>query len=225
MIQEIKAKKINVLKREAANFFGMKFFVSRFSRAASQSTVKGFTLLELLVSIAIFTFITGLAIYNNNQFNSSVLLTNLAYEVGLSIRQAQFYGIVVRQTSADTNKFNSGYGVHFDTGTPSSYILFEDIDPANRIYDAGDVILETFNIQKGNKITRICVDSVCTENIIDISFIRPNPDAHIRVAGGTVDMRKAEVCVVSPPGTIRKVVVELTGQISVVPDTTNICRN
>ena len=72
---------------------------------------------------------------------------------------------------------------------------------------------ETFNIQKGNKVTKICLDGVCSFTSVDISFIRPNPDAYIWASG--VNHGKAEVCVTSPKGISRKVVVESTGQISV----------
>jgi prepilin-type N-terminal cleavage/methylation domain-containing protein len=193
----------------------------------NQAAQKGFTLVELLVSIGIFTAITTVSVLNNSRFNSSVLLTNLAYEIGLSVRQAQFYGITVRGTSADPTKFDSGYGVRFDTTSPTTFVMYEDVRPVggspNHIKDAGDLDLETFRIQKGNRISKVCVDGVCTNAIVDITFIRPNPDAYIRASNNTsISYGKAEICVESPSATRRKVVVESTGQISVTADAT-IC--
>ena len=173
----------------------------------------GFTLVELLVSVAIFTMITTTAVFNNAQFNGNVLLTNLAYEVALSVRQAQFYGITVKQSS--TNTFDAGYGINFNTATPSSYILFEDKSTPNKVYDSGEA-LETFVFRKGNYISKICLSQTTTcssATSVDISFIRPNPDAYIRSAG--VFYAKADICVSSPLGNKRKVVIESTGQISV----------
>lgn len=182
---------------------------------------KGFTLVELLVSIAIFTVITTVAVFNHATFNSSVLLTNLAYEIALSVRQAQFYGIVVRQTAAGA--FDSGYGIHFDLAQSSTnYRLFEDKPPQNHVYDSGEDV-ESFTIQKGNRISRLVVTTLSgttSKNNVDISFIRPNPDTYIRydsLAGnrGT----KLEICVSSPTGALkRKITVEETGQISVGTD-------
>ncbi len=184
---------------------------------------KGFTLVELLVSIAIFTVITSMAVYSHAQFNGSVLLTNLAYEIGLSVRQAQFYGISVRQNAS--SGFDSGYGVHFDLSTPTSYILFEDKTGGSaHIRDGSDTDLQTFTIAKGNKVSRICIDGTCGATILDLTFIRPNPDAFIAVGGVTGSYKgKAEICISSPQGSKRKVIVESTGQISVGADDTNIC--
>jgi prepilin-type N-terminal cleavage/methylation domain-containing protein len=187
---------------------------------------KGFTLIELMVSIAIFSLITTMAVFSNTQFNASVLLTNLAYEVAISIRQAQVYGVTVRKNTA--NAFDSAYGVHFDLATPASYLLYEDTN-GNRIYDTGtDIALETFNIQKGNGIRQICVtkNSVLTCNntsgsTLDVSFIRPNPEASIVFNAVTQD--KAEICVSSPQNTKRKIVVEETGQIWVSTDLGTAC--
>lgn len=173
----------------------------------------GFTLVELLVSVGIFTLITTAAVFNNAQFNGNVVLSNLAYEVALSVRQAQFYGITVKQSS--TNTFDAGYGISFNVSTPTSYLLFEDKPTPNKTYDAGEA-LETYVMRKGNFISKICLSQsgACSSYpSVDISFVRPNPEAYIRHAGSFYS--KAEICVSSPGGNKRKVVVESTGQISV----------
>ncbi len=189
---------------------------------------KGFTLVELLVSLGIFTVITTIAVVNNNQFNSSILLTNLAYEVGLSIRQAQFYGIAVRKNAADN--FNAGYGIHFDLADPRVYYLFEDKPTIDHICGPGEcelsTFVESFRLNKGNYISRICVDGSgglsCTDTggfqKVDISFVRPNPDAFITKNSVSGNYNKAEVCIASPAGTRRRVIVESTGQIAVSTD-------
>lgn len=187
---------------------------------------KGFTLVELLVSITIFSVITTMAVFSNSQFNSSVLLTNLAYEIAISVRQAQVYGVTVRKNAS--GGFDSAYGIHFDLATPSKYVLFEDKAPQDHICDSNEClqanVVEVFNIQKGNRISKICVDSTCsTSGTLDVSFVRPNPDAFIRRDGQATRYNKAEICVSSISGSKRKVVVEETGQISATQDTTNIC--
>ena len=69
----------------------------------------GFTLIELLVSIAIFIIITSVAVWNNSQFNSTILLTDLGYEIALSVRQAQVYGITVKAPASCISSSNSRY--------------------------------------------------------------------------------------------------------------------
>ena len=188
---------------------------------------KGFTLVELLVSIGIFSVITSIAVFNNAQFNSSILLTNLAYEVALSVRQAQVYGVTVKKDSEDN--FTSAYGVHFDLATPTTYFLFQDTN-YNKYYDIGDINIETFYLKKGSGITQFCVtpnDSsiACTSDgtsKLDVTFIRPTPDAWIKKDNGA-SQSKADICIVSSQGIKRKVVVENSGQISVSVDLGNAC--
>jgi type II secretory pathway pseudopilin PulG len=183
-----------------------------------KSSERAFTLVELLVSVGIFTLITTAAVFNNNQFNGNVVLSNLAYEIALSIRQAQVYGTTVKQSTQST--FDAGYGINFNlTGQsgPTTYTLFEDRPTPNREYDAGEA-LETFTIRKGNRISKICVfqpqSTDCTSvTALDISFVRPNPDAYIR-SGGT-KYTKTEICLASPLNNKRKIIVEATGQLSV----------
>lgn len=185
---------------------------------------RGFTLVELMVSIAIFSIITTVAVLNNSKFNSSVLLTNLAYEVALSVRQAQVYGVTVRKDA--TGNFNSAYGVHFEAATPTTYILFED-RARDHVYSPGvDTILETIKVEKGNSIGRVCTDGgLCGFGDLDITFERPNPDAFVRINNSSTIYHKAEICIASPQGIKRKVVVEETGQISVTIDTLGVCES
>lgn len=203
--------------------------------SAPQGVSPGFTLVELLVSIGIFTLITSVAVMNHSRFNGSIVLTNLAYEIALSVREAQFYGITVRGASTASSdpllpvRFDSGYGIHFDTASDAaSYVLFEDKEPKDRVYNAGEAI-ETYRIQKGNRIGRICIQGSCTlpgdfASVVDVTFQRPNPDSYITANGATSPRYgKAEVCVRSPNGTYRKVVIESTGQISVASDSTGMC--
>lgn len=207
----------------------MSFFFGKAHKQVKMTAKNaGFTLVELLVSIAIFAVVTSVAVVNHTDFNGSVLLTNLAYEIGLSVREAQIYGITVKGTALDATKFDSGYGMRFDMSTPTRYYLFEDRTPPDHYCDTTecgaiyDNVIETFYIQRGNRISKICVDGDCSPSILDISFVRPNPDAYIRVNG--TSFGKAEICVLSPvAGTARKVVVESTGQISVATNASPVC--
>lgn len=180
---------------------------------------------ELLVSVAIFTVITAVALFNNAQFNSSIVLTNLSYEIALSIRQAQTYGISVR-APAGSSVFQSGYGVHF-TEDSSSYILFEDKDPnltnetldSNKAYDGSNEDLRVFNITKGNYISKLCVTNNSSTNCypsVDFVFLRPDPDAIIRRAGSTTNYQSGYICVTSSTNNQhRKILINNTGQVSV----------
>ena len=80
----------------------------------------GFTLVELLITISIFVILTGVVLFSQSKFNGSILLTNLAYDTAVTLRQAQTYGINIKEfnTGSGTGQFVP-YGVHFATSSPN----------------------------------------------------------------------------------------------------------
>ncbi len=179
---------------------------------------KGFTLVELLVTITIFVILTGVVLFSQNRFNSTIFLTNLAYDVALTVRQAQTYGVNIKNfvTFSESNFTDNfiPYGVHFETSSPTSFILFADLDATtqnNKVIsdgifdgrnetlidpstcDINDGCVKRFTIQRGNRIKQLCVSDVggdedinwscSSSSVLDIVFVRPNPDALITADG------------------------------------------
>lgn len=182
---------------------------------------RAFSLIELLVSVSILTVITGIVLANNNQFNSSVLLGNAAYDIALTIREAQVYGL---STQAFAGEFQVGYGVHF--ASPTEYILFADTDPVrNRRYDAGvDQVVRQYTLGRGFTVSNLCgtrvdqsvecsLSSTALEHL-DIAFLRPNPDATI-TGSDPKAFSSAKITIQSRSGETRTISVQSTGQISV----------
>jgi len=184
----------------------------------------GFSLIELVVTIGIMIAIVSVVLVNHSAFGGNILVGALAYDVGLSVRQAQVFGLSVREFGVGTNTFDIGYGVHFDSDDPTNYQIFADLDK-NKLYDISDGIEEVFSIRKGFSIARVCGTTVAlvercsdSDNIstLDITFIRPDPDAFIRIDGdGATVYQHARIVVRSPQGNEREVTVESTGQISI----------
>jgi len=148
-------------------------------------TDKGFSLIELIVVIAIMTVITSVVLFNQNLFNSNIILENLAYEIALTVRQAQFFGINVRQTDLGGGSFEAGYGAFFDINNPTSFIFFADIDNDNK-FDNPAEIVETYNMTQNNYIKYLCADDRCDNpslsdvETLSIVFHRPDPNAVIK---------------------------------------------
>ncbi|MFA6552210.1 MAG: type II secretion system protein [Candidatus Paceibacterota bacterium] len=116
-------------------------FVKNTKRNRSLKLLSGFTIVELIVSIAIFVIMTGIILVNYGQFGQKILVTNLAYDIALSIREAQVYGMSVKESDLDANSptFSSGYGINFIGGTPTrSYVLFADKDNGG-VYGGTDI--------------------------------------------------------------------------------------
>lgn len=56
-------------------------------------TYLGFSLVEFIVVITIFSIMSSVSLFNYNEYQSRIRETNVAQDIALSIRQAQVYGI------------------------------------------------------------------------------------------------------------------------------------
>ena len=194
----------------------------RIWRHTSTSHLRGFSLIELLVVVAIFTLLSIVTIASNASFGERITLETLAYDVALSVRQAQVYGIAVQRFGSSGTDFDRGYGMHFDVSTgPSSatYELFADTLSGNGLYDDGELVAAT-TLRGGYRIVDLCVrpnggSENCDISELNILFKRPEPDAYIRSEDTSPTYELGRITIESPSGDRADVVVELSGQISV----------
>lgn len=185
--------------------------------------------MELLVVTGILTVISALILINNNRFGGAILLENLAYDVALSIREAQVYGIAVRRYG--TSNFNIGYGMHFAKASPTTYVLFADAVASNGLYDGcpdsfSCELVESTEIHRGFRIADLCATpssgggEVCGLERLDILFKRPEPDAFISangvsgVANPSALQERGRIMLESPRGDRLSVIAEVAGQIA-----------
>ena len=207
---------------------------------AIQKMKRGFTLVELIVVVAITTLISSIVVVGSSKFDGTILLTNLAYDVALSVREAQFAGLNVKVfQSGGTSTFNAGYGITFyklnaDTSTNNKdYILFADVMDGNGVEDylysgnsnGGAEFVRKYSTQKGNWIDKFC-GVVATTGVeecggstgsltfLNIVFVRPNPDATFKSSTGTA-YKAVKIYVKSPQNITKAIRIESTGQISV----------
>lgn len=201
----------------------------------------GFTMIELMVTVSIFVVVSTITLANYPKFSSNITLDNLAHAMAISIREAQVFGLSVKEFGSSVFP---GYGVSFNQAYDKSFILFADSNgdkeysrPSSPNGDAcvGDC-LEKFSIADNNEIYTLCGDlkadgvvvntiedlntpnSNCGLTSLDVSFTRPDPDASLigtSVVWGKRNYSDAEVVVVSPKGSFQIVTVWSTGQISV----------
>ncbi len=217
------------------------FFLSNFlrkeevisQRKTIPRLVSGFTLVELLVTITIFVMLTGVVLFKQNGFDNSILLSNMAYDMGLTLRQAQSFGLSTRETSSGSNKFlvGSGYGMYINktpgVGSNRNFILFADLNSDNRS-GTGCTVSDTecvqkYSINRGNFIQKICLDMACTSikqtNELSILFKRPKPDALIYWNDGTATLATssmARIVVSSSDGkATTSIIITSVGQIYV----------
>ena len=182
-------------------------------------TERGFSLPELIVTIAIISLMTAIVLFRYSSFNSGALLQSQAYEMALDLRQTQVFGLSVRSEGSSTN-FREEYGLYFDSNNSGQYIFFQDSGsavPASRASD-GSEDLNVILLDPRYRIDGICVNSGCTSiNDVSITFKRPNFDALFRSSGfaGTIDEVSVTIAPVSDSTKTRTVNITNTGQISV----------
>jgi prepilin-type N-terminal cleavage/methylation domain-containing protein len=199
----------------------------------------GFTLIEALVSLVIISVIMSTVLFNYGVFSDNLALSSSAQEVAVTIRQAQTYGLTVREVSVGGGAFDKAYGVYFNKTEPGSYYLFADSSGvANKKYDVGTGVcgsittecIEKFTLRNGVTINDVCNEATCsiTSTAMNVTFLRPNPDAKIYFtdsAGTFVDKSPVVspftgylsgwVVLRSPKGKRLNVTIESTGQVLV----------
>lgn len=142
------------------------------------TTQKGFTLIEMLMVLAIFAVLTSVVVFNYSKFRSDTILTNMAYEVALSIREAQIYGVSARGGS--TADYGDAYGIYLPVGE-NQYVLFKDTEKdavfANPAC-VGDECISTYTFQQNITISEIknCDNGQSENEGVSIVFERPNPE-------------------------------------------------
>lgn len=199
---------------------------------------KGFSLVELLVSMAIATLLMSVVIFNYSTFNDNLAISSAEQEIAIAIRQAQTFGINVRETAASSGKFDSAYGIYVDPQNSNNAIYlfvdksevpFGDGTNANHKYDAGGgcgsastECIEKISLRNGVVVSNVCDGTSCyVDKNMTVTFLRPNPDADIyfinnatgAVFSSSVSTGKIELT--SPKGKVLKVIVESTGQVVV----------
>ena len=190
----------------------------------------GFTLMELLISMAIISIITGIVLVKYNSFDSTVLLKNQAYEIALLLRESQIKSVSVVRNDADT--FSYPYGASFAPASSmyQSFLYKDSLQYPH--FDTGPTeITGSFDMGKKMQVEDVCVtDDLssgvedCTITQLDISFRRPEFSALFWAegyrSGSEADMKNilsARIHLASTNGGSNKFVVEISrlGQISV----------
>jgi len=168
---------------------------------------RGFTLIEMLVVLAIIVIITAIVITGQSAFNRTIILTDTAYNIAFSAREAQSYGLSSRKFGSVQNP---GYGLHFDRVTPGSYTFFADTahnsatpwpstcplgtagtpsqKPGDCRFTSSDGTVSTYTFSRGYTISKFCGKTgsrlYCSTDSspltsLDMVFTRPNTSTTI----------------------------------------------
>ncbi len=202
---------------------------------------KGFTLLELTVSIAIMAIILGISFSGGPSAIMRVSLADNTYKAEMLLREAQLQGSSI----ASLNNTFGGAGVYFDRSTPTRIVKFKDrsilnlnraISIGNGLYDTvpTDELDTVYAMTNGHRFGKVCVATTSpavffcngenTAHIpaitsLTVSFNRPKQTAHIYI-NNSVAVDYSTACIQfdsnkSPAnGFVKSVLVYKSGMIS-----------
>lgn len=189
----------------------------------SHKYTHGFTLAELLISISIASLLMTTVLFNYSTFTDNLAVGGAEQDVATAIKQAQTYGINVKETGTNSGQFNYAYGVYFNPASPTSYVSFVDSNNDKK-YTVGSgcgsgstECVATVLLRNGVRISNVCDSSTCYNNkSLSVTFLRPNPDAVIYLTSpDTGPLLTGKVELTSPKGKVLQVTVESTGQVAV----------
>lgn len=180
--------------------------------------------------------ITTIVLAGYNRFNSQILLTNLAYDIALVVREAQVKSLAVGAVPGGIT-FTDGFGVYFDKNTPNSFVYYYDVN-GNGKYggpkteNEGETCkenpecIEIVKLSSSYEIsdvcatvdenTEYCFSSAGNEQInhATIYFVRPEPEARFLDDNELGNYQNIHITISSPVAT-RTIYVYASGQISI----------
>ncbi len=196
--------------------------------------MRGFTLVEIIITIIILSVVVGALLPAYNNFSDTLRLRRAAQEVALTLREAQASAIAVKGYDDDANPATplvfKPWGVFYPlTGSDVFYTLFVDLNN-NQSYDApnpdgpaplGEKVkflsLINYNVRFKNLCARLrtgtVADDICTLSRIDVLYQRPNPDTILK--GDGIIYPDVEIILENTRGKTLMVVVWASGQVTV----------
>jgi len=183
------------------------------------SNHKGFTLIELIVSISIITVLIGIFLTNYKSGNKRTELIMATQTMVTNIRLAQnnTLGSVVYNSEIPSG----GWGVYISTTNNGNYLMFADDDDINENsqYDVGEADT-TLGARNYNLPANVIVEVIDIKNIgitdnIHLTFVPPDPITVIYADSNT----STEVTITlkeTRDGSTKDILINSFGMIEVV---------
>ena len=135
---------------------------------------KGFTLVELMVVIAIIALISVIVFANYREGEKQFSLQRSVHKLAQDIRRAQNMAMAAKEYSGCSTGYKYGYGIRLTTAGAETghYILFADCNN-NEDYDSGEMV-EDIEFESGVEIKTLSGDP------LRITFTPPDPTINIK---------------------------------------------
>ncbi|HNW55664.1 MAG TPA: prepilin-type N-terminal cleavage/methylation domain-containing protein [bacterium] len=146
-------------------------------------TVKGFTIVELLVVLAIFALIISVSLANYNSSNRQSKLKMSLQNLSANIRLTQSYAIGSKDfyDSARDRTIvpRGGWGILLDKTRPAEYKIVTDLDDDHQFVAETDGVYKTLNFDDDIVIDEIMKNESESTDQALIFFQPPDPQVFI----------------------------------------------
>ena len=143
----------------------------------------GFTLVELLVVIAVVTVLPMIAISNFPAIKLQFALSRVSHKFAQDLRKTQDKSLssIEYTDSFGTAQLVDGYGIYLDMTTLGNkkYIIYADKQPSNSQYDALDYVFETIDFGASERGVVIKEINNVFGSQVSINFNPPYSDTTI----------------------------------------------
>lgn len=187
----------------------------------------GFTLIELVVVMAIVSILAGMLLYAGRTSQNERAVTNAAYEIASLMREAQTYGGGVRETTSTSDAFES-YGVHVQQSDTRTVTLFADEGGDHDFEASKDSVVATKKLSGGIVMDDFCFTTggseACAGGNSRHATVTYGPNSQTAVIttftnngyNGATTRDQLRIIITDATGTFtRTVIADKTGLISV----------
>jgi hypothetical protein len=170
--------------------------------------------------LAIIGFLTASVVARYRDFDSTTVLRNLAYEIALSVREAQVMTISSSNLGGGAvfqTQGQNSYGLVFNANG-QTYTIFNDLNNDND-YDAPGELVKLITISQGASITTISENlSTGSTNAITsatVTFDRPHLDTAFETSSNATNVVELSINAQSKRGGTKTIQITKSGRISV----------
>jgi prepilin-type N-terminal cleavage/methylation domain-containing protein len=182
---------------------------------------KGFTMIEMIVSIFIIAMLSGIFLANYHYYNRASTLNMAAQKLASDLRKAQSYSLGLKNVGGTIPI--GGWGIVLETNINRNkyYYISGDIDNNHDLFNAETLSQDIVNLPTGLTISSLIVDGgPSTVSTINIIYEPPMPTGWIcRNSGGCngQDSQYSTVQIVLTDGTQSKnIIANKFGLVDVV---------